>query len=102
MCVLETSWRNSEYSLKTLGTLENVSGLGEGPLDVINAIDVAQVCEKCFRDSDLLLISVACSLVLYGTDYYCSNICVCGWILKLLSLNSIVTGQFHVPFVREK
>ena len=42
MC-LDSSGRHSEFSLKTLGILENVTGLGEGPLDVINAVDVAQV-----------------------------------------------------------
>ena len=39
----ESSWRTSDFPLRTLGTLHNVEGLGDGPLDVINAIDIAQV-----------------------------------------------------------
>uniref|UniRef100_F6ZLG3 Uncharacterized protein n=1 Tax=Ciona intestinalis TaxID=7719 RepID=F6ZLG3_CIOIN len=36
----------SEYSVKVLGVLDNIEGQGDGPLEVINAIDIAQSEEK--------------------------------------------------------
>lgn len=56
LIVLPQEANEADFRVRIVGCIENICGLGSGPLDVINLIDIAQVRRwKLFADVPCLL-----------------------------------------------